>query len=112
MALSRLERVGLERTDLHAAALCGVDPTAFCFEPEREQTEEEMFAAFTMLVGIDENGSSSSDGQPGVKREAAAVARAEAEGCGSQGESRGSEAGCGSGEIDGTEADGQAGSAD
>ena len=60
LALSRLERIGYERTDLYSAAATTGNPGDFCFEPEPEQSDEDIFAGFSQIVVMSDDGNTSS----------------------------------------------------
>lgn len=76
VAFSRLERVGLERTDLYAAAASMNDPDAFCFEPEPEVSDDDLFAGFTSLVVSNTGVAYGGQGTVGVNRQRGAKSQA------------------------------------
>lgn len=50
MAFARLERIGYERSDLYARAASGADADVFAYEPEPEQSPQEMLQAMEFLA--------------------------------------------------------------
>ncbi|GAB5402801.1 MAG: hypothetical protein Aurels2KO_10320 [Aureliella sp.] len=72
LALSRLERIGYERSDLYARCATLAEGVEFAYEPPPEPDDEELFDNFSALVttaGVHVDDSASANRRQGAEQE-------------------------------------------